>query len=693
VAPPDFVNPYTFVPHVQAPQRGAPASHLALADDRYTGSLSVRLQARTPLLVGGFTTADGVHDVPRRLYGPVMLPGAGLHGAIRSVHEALTGSCLRVVAGDHIPVHRQGAYSGVTRGLTLGVVAAVDAEGLPTRVTRCAQTAWIAHELLATHPSAPFRTGDQLTIPEAAIREDDAGRRKLYPQRPDSDAGVPPSAIGRAAAIGPAVPETWVLLVTDTRARTGPRAWFAVGKIGSDRVPVSPQARDDLAAALVGADDRRPAHEQGPGGPSVDTGPGASPFVNVEWPPRRERDQPPGDVVGERLRVTDKLVIGQPVWVKTGQVDGVSQVIEVRLSQLWRQVGEGSVADRLGDSGPCREPDRLCPSCRVFGSADPTGRTDDEASRQLSYRGHVRVEDAIAVGDVEPLEWELAPLASPKPSAGQFYLDNSLLRDDLQVATNTEPPTANWGSKADIPGSPRPIRGRKFYWRTIPATSDDLRRRSRGHKRDHHTKEMGARTVQLIPSETVFTTTVSFENLTAAELGGLVAALAPARLSQVADLVIAVGGGKPFGFGAVTATIESAQVEDAAMRYLGEAAEVPTLDECVVSFAASSDRGAATTQAKTHWPDLFSALTLGYLADELVWYPPGTGVRGTPEYDQGFEFWKKSSGASVTEKVRGVKYLEKRHLVGPKSPSDPAGQQAIRLMVTREPAPERGQRA
>jgi hypothetical protein len=41
---------------------------------------------------------------------------------------------------------------------------------------------------------------------------------------------------------------------------------------------------------------------------------------------------------------------------------------------------------------------------------------------QRGYRGHVRIEDAVAVTEPSLLRWELAPLANPKPSAGQFYL-------------------------------------------------------------------------------------------------------------------------------------------------------------------------------------------------------------------------------------------------------------------------------
>jgi hypothetical protein len=327
----------------------------------------------------------------------------------------------------------------------------------------------------------------------------------------------------------------------------------------------------------------------------------------------------------------------------------------------------------------------------VFGSADPDGRGDDEVSRQLSYRGHVRVDDAVATADVQPLAWELAPMASPKPSAGQFYLDNSQLSRERRIGSNLEPPLATWGSKADQDGAPRRIRGRKFYWRTDTPTAGHGAATSRGHKRAHHSPEL-TRTVQLIPTGTEFTTTVTFDNLSRAELGSVIAALDPRFLWPDSDVVTSVGGGKPFGFGSVSVTVERVTIESPAVRYLGSDGATPTVQDCMRAFvgdggSGSDDptvrgRGVVSAAARRNWPALRSALTFGYVDDALVWYPPGSGTRGSAGYDQGFDFWKKSSGTTADG--------EERHLVCPPSSAALPTEQVLHLNVRRLPGRDGG---
>jgi hypothetical protein len=85
----------------------AEPSLLSLAEGRLSGRLVVRLLAAAPLVLSGI--GKGTAEYP---YGPVVLdgkhvlPGSQLAGAARSLHEALTDSCLRVIDLDYVPVHR-----------------------------------------------------------------------------------------------------------------------------------------------------------------------------------------------------------------------------------------------------------------------------------------------------------------------------------------------------------------------------------------------------------------------------------------------------------------------------------------------------------------------------------------------------------------------------------------------------------
>ena len=350
-------------------------------------------------------------------------------------------------------------------------------------------------------------------------------------------------------------------------------------------------------------------------------------------------------MIGERLLARSYLYKGQPVWVR---VRG-GEVIEIRLSQLWRYPGDGPVGERVGDAKPCTDPEHLCWSCRLFGSADTEGRDEDDLAVQHSYRGHVRIDDLVADGDVEPVTWHLAPLASPKPSAGQFYLEQAAGRNRL--ADKDTRAAATWGSVADEP-KPRPIRGRKFYWRTTDPASGSF---PRGKHRPHQSDAMGSE-VALVPAGTVFRGRVCFDNLSVADYGSLLAALDPrllaaagqdARAADWEGVVTSVGGGKPFGFGAVTIEIGPALAQTAGERYLGADVQAPGSTEAVRDFRSSVPHGVWST-----WPALQHVLTFGFVSDDKVWYPPGGGEKGSGDYDKSFEFFARTSGLQLKNETR-----------------------------------------
>ena len=468
-----FVNPYTFVPQVPVPQREPPAGHAMMGDGRLSGVLKVTLTARTPLLIGGSgrRESDGeeYQDLPRRADGTVMVPGSGLMGAVRSGHEALAGGCLRVLDRDRVPVHRHPATTAETRDLRLAVVTRVDADGRAEQVALCDEWVWIPRELLPREEGRLPRTGDQLLyegqagpFPAGALTGV-AARRVVTAKSQKHPKGLMPGSIVRAGQMGAVTSECWVLLVTDTNARDADRpVYFAAGRIG-------PSATSHGVRSRRGRPSRMSWPERMTCGPPVWPRPAkrnralVRRSMKASGGRRRTREAWPRQQIAERLLARARLHPGQPVWVRLDE--GAGQVTEIRLSQLWRYQGRGTFGERAGQAGPCTDPKRLCWSCRVFGSADTERRGVDDLAVQNSYRGHVRVDDLLAVGDVEPLYWHLAPLASPRPSAGQFYLDHTAVPAGKRVARKDTRPAAAWGSEADTPGL-RPLRGRKFYWRT-----------------------------------------------------------------------------------------------------------------------------------------------------------------------------------------------------------------------------------
>ena len=565
------VNPYTFTPLCAEPVRRAPVGHARGTADGLSGWVKVQVRARTPLLVGGYdqATADrGAKDVlepPRdAVTGEVILPGSGIFGALRSTHEALVGGCLRVLDVDYVPVHRHAAIPGHLRDTHFAVVRAVDDEGLPTCVQVCDDVVHVRHDLCRDHPQGPLATGDVLSWPAGAPVLKN-GRKLLRPRGNRRDdrtgqmvmSGVDAADIFRSTSSPPPA-RGYTLLVTDTSARSKskkegrrPPAYFAAGcPDGGDVLTVGQHVRDALRQALSGSEDRR----RGVRLPGIRQ-PGGRELVPVTWP--RDQDQEDGGpVVGYRLRVSAGLSVGQPIWIRRSG----GQVTEIRLSLMWRYGGRGSVGDRAGNAKPCTDPSSLCPTCRIFGAAG-ADRKDNDGSRQSSYRGHVRADDATGGRSVrltEPLK--LAPRATPKPSAGQFYLDNSRVSRQDRDQPKTEEPAATWGSRPDGPVAirpARPIAGRKFYWRT----SSPLAEPSRGMARPHHDNSEMTAEVRLIEPESTFETRLTFDNLTPAQVGSVLAALDPRLLwPSEADLVTSLGGGKPFGFGAVTVTVGEVQL-------------------------------------------------------------------------------------------------------------------------------------
>lgn len=469
-----FVNPYTFVPHAATIARGRPSGHAAMLPGHFSGFVRIKLTARTPLLIGGFGTRNEP-GLPRRATdGKVIIPGSGLMGAVRSLHETLAGGCLRVLDTDWVPVHRHPASTSYTSDLKLAVVSHVK-DGQATQVKLCDRWIWVPAKLLPSAAGELPRTGDHIqyqsrngrssAIPEKALSGE--GSRRVLPARSDRyPDGVPARSLVTVDQMGPVTEDRWVLLVTDTNARDGKRpVHFACGKIGPDgasyRVPDA--TWETYQAVVAGADDRRPESLKQAGATTRDEppwDPGNPSYAKVSPPPGAVQGRDPGPL-GERLRARSYLYVGQPVWVKVDEQDRA--VTEIRLSQFWRYPGGPKVGERVGDATPCVKYDNLCWSCRVFGSADTDGHDENALAVQSSYQGHVRIDDLIADGDVHQLEWHLAPLANPKPGAGQFYLDNS--GSSQRPAKKDTPAAATWGSVADQP-TPRSIAGRKYYWRT-----------------------------------------------------------------------------------------------------------------------------------------------------------------------------------------------------------------------------------
>lgn len=610
---PDFVNAYSFVPLATAIPRGVPSGHDQARAGLLSGRLVYELAASSPLLV----RTDSSGRAPALATGQHFLPGSGVHGALRAVHEALSGSCLRVFDDTFVPAYRSPATS---QPKELCVVTGVSSTDGTVTVELCQDRTLVKLDVFQADPGYDpelLRSGARVRVDDEPC--DDHGRSLVRTGRARVDSG-----------------SDRVVLVSDSGARSPTKPYYlATGRTGGKVLQVSAEVVASFALAAAGTnDERRLANGS--------LAPGEQ--VPVQWPPGQA-------VIGYRDLAIRELRPGQVLWATMA----AGRVTVLSLAQIWRTPGSGSTGERVGASvrgrvdnaAPCRDARALCPSCRIFGSADTTRRAETDASVQRSYRGHVRVSDCLAVEPVATTTTTLAPLGAPRPGAGQFYLGGA----PVPLARLQGTPARQWGAAPDHP-DPRPLRGRKFYWTTTFTAA----RRTRATATAEQVKvgNMVGAAVSFDVGST-FTGSLTFQDLTPAEVGGLIAALDPRRWAAATDqeqsvgnaMRFRLGGGKPLGYGAATMTVTGLTALDQRARWTGEAAPAALdLDELVTAFVES-----VAPAARAAWPALAHVLTNDFVHPDLVQYPPA-GPRG-----EVFDFWSQSSGRRLSTRIEPLVQL------------------------------------
>lgn len=579
-----FINPYTFVPFPSAIVREEPGCHAALGRGRLSGTFTVRWTMTSPMQAPP-GSADG-----QRL----RVPGASVKGAVRAMHETLAGGCLRVFDQDFVPSYRDLAAVPAAEW-TLAVVDSVTRDGQPLRVQVCDQVVWVGAAQLRAACGGDLRSGSRVNF-DPPREKTSLGRYEL-----------PEDAEVRRGG-------DWIVLLTDAGARPKrkrnkqPGSYFAAcGHLAPDVgcTDVSEAAWREFRQAAAGAREVQQARTSG--------GSTAKQPVPVEFPEE-------GQLIGYREAATDRFAKHDLLWVRRpaghGKVDGL------RLSCIWRHVGWGPLGSRVPTHlHGCTDPEDLCISCRLFGMADTRVRDQDGKAEQRAYAGHVRFGDAQSAEPVTLKPIRRAPMGTPSPGAGQFYLR---LEDTKSAAAEGDRPTREWGAKPDrmatkdaVPA--RQVRGRKYYWHADPTQQAVPRYEARPHQ----TNEKMKTDALLADPGTVLLQTVTFDNLTAAEVGSLLAALQPETAilpdqSGSRSLRLHLGGGKPLGLGSCHARIEDLRVWTAESRY-GPADPIePAIERYVTDFVAT-----VPTEVRETWPALTAVLADDTVNPEQVWYPPG----------------------------------------------------------------------
>lgn len=633
-----FINPYTFVPFPTSVDKSPPQGHEKLSPGNLSGRIAIEWRTITPIML-----PQGWHR------GRLIMPGSSIKGAVRSLHETITGGCLRVFDPDFLPIYRQTMGEGIkeSQGWTMAEVRTVQGQPVFYPAKR---TVWVeASQVLTNHARPLPETGKRYRIDNyLAELQGHAKRSHLHTS----------STVVRDDA------GDWYILVSDAHARRNDRHYyFAMGEAQDHPVELAPGVLASLNDRIFGTNDQRLVRKN------------MQPESRVEFTGKYGHG--PQETTVTKKEMGTRHIVGPDmwpsvVWVQVKDRDGLateddasqSIITAVSIAAIWRIEGEHPAKDRLAhnDLLECTDPERLCPSCRVFGMADTSGRSD--SAEQNSYAAHVRFADAWA--DSEPTDYRrIRTLMSPRPGFGPFYLE---IGDNTAIAKNEERPTGRWGAKPDK-GKPRRLRGRKYYWHAKP--DPDPPRKDDTELAQWHrwytTGQQGTQADRVSRADgtpqdderVLFSgslhSEVVFDNLTREDLGGLIAALDPSRLfdlppqfAEGREFATHLGGGKPLGLGSVipTVTIKAADIWSSG-RYV-PGLPTPQIDDVVKEFVA------ATPSLMKQWEALAHVLDIHKIDPNLVWYPPGADRSkfGRELFGRTFKFFTVTDGNSLGHELK-----------------------------------------
>lgn len=647
-----FINPYTFVPLPDTVKRDKPHGHARAVEGGLTGYLDVEFAFRSPLMMPvDWKTAEETTATGTRIEERVTVPGSSVRGAVRSLFEVISSSCLSILDPDYRPAHR--ASLEMRPDKRLAVVDEVDSDGKVISVLPTNRVVWIRAEALwrLFDGAAGLRSGVRISLDEQAIYEQSFGGNKGKPVKREQLKPEGESTLKKGG--------DWVVHVADAGTKGDHPAdhiYVAVGKLETTPIRLGEMTWEDYRELCRYSVDVA-GGKLAPSAPAWDAEEWAGVAVMV-----RHTDRNGGHVVtaiGKRRKSDGALAPGDSVWITTGSEGGERVVAGLTMSSSWRELGKGPIRDRLPDESllPCRDPDELCPACATFGfiEARAEGQRRDQAEHN-AYASHLRF-GAFETDAPVPLRLVLPPpTRSPRPSAGAFYLEHLKAEGENREAGVAEQgkPASHWGRLRSRSGMRR-IAGRKFYWHgqepedTIPTP--------RQVRRAHYPKE-GApdcREVRrwITEKPPVLRGRIHFENIDARQLGLLMLALEPQELAERAgitvngELATHLGGGKGLGFGTAVGRITETCIQDAAGRYRAGAEKVE-VDPCGAAMQVIDPDAPWIT-------GLVKALGTESVPADRIWYPTMGNFtqRGSDEkqkgFDKSFEYYARFSGGKNKE--------------------------------------------
>ncbi|MGH9154537.1 MAG: RAMP superfamily CRISPR-associated protein, partial [Acidimicrobiales bacterium] len=600
-----FVNPYNFVPlRPGGVERRPldPAAHLSLSGT--TVRLTVELTFETVASVSPVrrpdhpTNASGVPQwfVRRDASGAPWIPGSSVKGAIRTVFEALSGSCLS-------------QFDDTTAFSWRPIVPSQ-----PGFLRRLADDQWelepaVDIRLRPTNGSVPS-TGDAW---RGTKQDRGRGNLHLWYEGPGA------AAAGEWVIAGFAPGKKWhrvfekrpgaaKLRVTRELILAADAAQQARREADADELANRARAgapAEWLRVALEGTEaQRRPVGR----------------FQDMDLSTENV-DEPVA--VWYRAHGQAVTEIGSPALMRVTVTDRRGEPVTLRRIVL-RETNEDLATSFLPCGTPGTPDGHACPACQLFGAVG--------VNRSSSgLRGRVRFGTARATSALPPsAAVELKPVGRPHASAQTFYL--------------WDPDNPDDPAGAAYAGDKSRLRGRKFYWHRPGTATGDVAITS-AHRRTLEkvaSKQLQAK--ELIPEGTRFRFDVDVEGATTAELGLVVLCLQPELFGELLTgearrLRLKLGGGKGLGMGTAWTRIVAIKELDPAARYSADALLAPrnpTSDEGESDEEHVGQRlGGWGAAAVDHFdlrlgrPDVDALLALldtTTVPPDLLTYPPGPGA-------------------------------------------------------------------
>lgn len=220
---------------------------------------------------------------------------------------------------------------------------------------------------------------------------------------------------------------------------------------------------------------------------------------------------------------------------------------------IGREVFYNRIYNLINDYVPCESSKKLCPACALFGFVSDKGKD--------AVSGRVRFSDANLTPDFDGKDNFFSPrvipeLASPKPSATEFYLKKPQEEADLWNYDYAGSWPRRNGELTNGEFNPIPIkkykpeiRGRKFFWHSNLDASNA----------PDAGKTISKRNVMIRPmkSGVCFSFKVFFNDITEVELKKLLWVLSiPDSSNPQIEHGHKLGMGKPLGMGSVSIKIK-----------------------------------------------------------------------------------------------------------------------------------------